>query len=348
LNAALDDLAGAATGMFYTASALWSDPEVMWDHLKAGLANWRQTMDLVLQQGIEVLQRWPNMTPADRADLLGRIAAQISETVPPEARDAGRFDEALREAVRLHLDKAARGLAIVERGGVPLTEEAAVELVKRLDRFGITGVDEAVAVADAIDDALPCSIVGLAPLARLAQAGSKPPCTVAQIASAFGQLAASAQRMGLTRDDELRDFLKSMAIRATPGAVVDNLLSLDDKAFAEEVVRAKGGVLVGPRAGSLQIIDGFYRGHPVQLTEVTSSDIASISAAVVGTQQSAAVTGYRQIDVYIRAAGFTRNQVLTYAQGGALTRTTQGGAIHAIDILTADGQWVHIEGGLAL
>jgi len=179
----LDDFADTASGIFHTVT----QPLETYEGLKAAIANWDQTLALVWQQGAELLHRWPDMTPDEKADILGRLAGQIVTELPSEVHQAGRVQEATREAVRIHLDKAELGLRIIERGGVALAPEAAAELVRRMEHFGVTAVDDMIELADELDDHLPCRLVGGSP-PGFSTADDEPACGVIQITGAFNDV----------------------------------------------------------------------------------------------------------------------------------------------------------------
>jgi hypothetical protein len=347
LGGALKQFGSTVTGVLYTAAAFWSDPEAFVDHLKSAVVNWRQTLDIVLQEGVDVIHRWPNMTVEEKSELLGRLATEILLSLPDKAKQAGRLDEAIREAAKLHLEKAARGLAVVERSGVALSREAAVELLKRLEHHEINAIDDIVRVADAIDDALPCDLVGASSLRS--RSGVKLPCNVTQIASAFEHLAARAQQMGFTAADDLSDLMQSRSIRALPGQVVERVMDEAEKAFSRDIVGHSGGTLVGNRDRIRKAIDGFYRGEPIQLKTHTSTDWSTIRRAIVDTQVKATEEGITGIRMYQKLVNATKSDLL-YRLGhptqGWLSLATPGGAIRSLDFLTSDGFWVHIEDGV--
>jgi DNA-binding transcriptional MerR regulator len=185
LAGSLKNLGETATGVFYMAGDFIRDPEAFLENLKSAIVNWDQTLEIILDQGLDVIHRWPNMTTEEKSELLGRLAAEVLLSLPAQARRASNVNEVIRDASRLHLDNAARGLRFIERGGVALSPEAAIELTARMERYGVTDLDEAIRFADALDDLLPCRLVGsAAPLTHLLAA--LPPCNVAQIAATFG------------------------------------------------------------------------------------------------------------------------------------------------------------------
>ncbi|MEZ4362403.1 MAG: hypothetical protein R3B48_19595 [Kofleriaceae bacterium] len=347
LGGALSQLGSTVTGIVYTAAAFWSDPEAFVDHLKSAVVNWRQTMDIVLQEGIDVIHRWPNMTLEEKSELLGRLATEIVLSLPDKARQAGRLNEAVRDAARIHLDKAARGLAVVERSGVALSTEAAVELVKRLERHELTAIDDLVRVADAIDDALPCDLVGTSGLST--RSGVKPPCNVTQIASAFEKLAARAQQMGFTAADDLSDLMQSRGIRSIPGFLDKRAMSADEVSFAHQILAKDGGTMVGNNIANRQAIDGFFRGEPIQLKKQSSQNWSTIRAAIVDTRTSANAVGIKEIRMYQWLENVTKSDLL-YQLGHPrkdwLSLAVPGGAIRSLDFLTSDGFWVHVEDGV--
>ncbi len=148
--------------------------------------------------------------------------------------------------------------------------------------------------------------------------------------------------MGVSIEEEMKDLLASRGIKSAPGKLFRKNLDDTELTFAQEIVDAKGGMLIGPIQKNKPAIDGFYGGHPMQLKEVTGA-IDRVNAAIRDAETNA--KNYRSLDVYVRALGFTRAQILTFVQFSVIPRRTLGGIIHAIDILTADG-WVHVEGGI--
>jgi DNA-binding transcriptional MerR regulator len=205
------DLWGNVKGLYWTSVDFWSDPEAWLEHQKGALVNWRQTLDVLLQQGVDVVRRWPNMTTQEKADLLGRMAAEIWLSVPNEAKQAGRLNEALEKAVQLHLEEANKGLQIMERGGIVLSEETAVELAKRMEVLEVSTLDEMVQVADGLDDFLPCSLVGSIVHSAITPAANKPPCTPAQLAQAVGVLERQAQTLGIRGSQAVIDNIVASA-----------------------------------------------------------------------------------------------------------------------------------------
>jgi hypothetical protein len=348
LGGALKELGSTASGIFYTAVALWSDPEAFFDHLKASIVNWRQTLDIILQQGVDVIDRWPNMTLEEKSELLGRIATQVLLTLPPEASEAGRLSEAVEEAVRLHLDKAARGLELIERGGVVLSEEAAVELVKQLERYEITATEDAISIADALDDGLPCSIVAdVVGAIHVHAAGAKPPCSVTQIASVFDQFTVRAQKMGVTVKQEVLDLLASTRKVGPPGEIIDigNKLSAAERAAGEKLTASKGGVLVGPVRENRPGIDGFYAGHPIQMKDYTGGSLTTAIQRISQAENDLKKAGFSDGTVLLTAEGFTRDQLISENLAAHAAGVTLDGTVSSIDILASGGEWIHIEGG---
>jgi DNA-binding transcriptional MerR regulator len=345
LGGMLKELGGTVTGVFYTAAAILTDPGAFVDHLKSAVVNWRQTLDIVLQQGIDVIHRWPNMTLEEKSELLGRIATQVLLSLPAEARQAGRLNEAVEDAVRLHLDKAGRGLAIIERGGVALTEEAAVELVKRLERYEVLAIEDAVKVADALDDALPCNIVSSSRL-QLHAAGIKPPCGVTQIASAFEQLAVSAQRKGFTKVEDLSDIMKSKSLSL---GLIENKMDVKEVAFAKQILQKEGGTMIGNRVQNRKAIDGFFNGGAMQLKTQETPKMSAVKNAIRDTQIKASEEGFKEVRMFQKLTNLTKEEALAYILDPSkpmLTIPKVGGTIRSIDLLTSDGFWLHIEGGV--
>lgn len=266
------ELWGTAKGLFWTDIDFWRDPDAFLEHMKGALINWRQTLDVILQQGIDVINRWPGMTTQEKAELLGRIGAQVWLSIPSEAKQAGRLNEVLQDAVRAHLDQAAKGLQIVERGGVALSEEAAVELAKKMEMLEVSSIDEMVQVADGLDDFLPCSLVNIVPHSAITPRAGRPPCTPAQIAQSIARLEQQAQRLGVRGTQAVLDNIVGAA-KAGLHPIGDNLwksgagvLYGQDNAFGNRVIHVMNhavdhldrdlhGVFdAGPR-GTLSVVD---------------------------------------------------------------------------------------------
>jgi hypothetical protein len=95
-----------------------------------------------------------------------------------------------------------------------------------------------------------------------------------------------------------------------------------------------------PRERSLH--DGFKRGNrPSPGREKRRKVLTRVGEAETQAQQF----GYKGVDVYVKAVAFTRDQMIDFARNGPVVRMSLQGTLHTIDILVADGQWVHIEGG---
>jgi hypothetical protein len=274
---------------------------------------------------------------------MGRLAAEIVAGLPAKARQAGRIGEAAEDAARLHLDKANLGLRVMEQSGVILSAPAATELVKRMERLGITSVDEIIQVADGLEDRLPCRIVGGGQL-RSPMTMAKPPCAAWQIGSVFNQIAAQARSMGVIREVEVRGFIRSAAGGPPPGQVLKEKFSPEEHQHALEIVSQKGGTIVGPWRTSQPGIDGFYNGRPLQLKMTDSNRPIAVLEDVKYTIRHA--SGYSGLSLFIRAPNVDRDQLVDFARNGPLVTLTQGPTIHSVDVLVSGGQWVHIEGGL--
>jgi hypothetical protein len=211
LAGAVKELGGLAEGVLYTAGQLLTDPGGTLDHLKAAVVNWRQTVGLIWQQGADVLHRWPNMTPEEKAELVGRLATEILLSLPAKAGQVARVEEALADAARLTMNEAEHGLAIIERGGVALAPEAAIELSKDLERIGITATDESVQIADLLDDLMPCQLVAPGAHLQLVPAAARPPCSASQIGLVIADLYEQARALGATTQAELADMVVASA-----------------------------------------------------------------------------------------------------------------------------------------
>lgn len=338
--AALTELGIEATGIIDIIGAVgWTGVETIFDHLTAGLVNWHQAMDIVLQQGGELIHNWPGMTLQEKAELVARIAGEIVKSLPQDLA-ADRLQEAIERAVRTHLDKAARGLDVISRSHVRLQEDAAVELVKQLEDYDITTTDEVLEAADALDDKLPCDIVGTFGGALAA----KPPCTEAQIRAAFQEYKARAKELGFTTHEDAKDLMTSNE-HAFPFRIVKNALRPDEFAFAEKIVEREGGVLVGARGIGRDAIDGFYKGLPMQLkATVTTPDMANMLAHVGDAWQKAAKI--RDLNLYIRCEQFERQAVIDALPGRFIVdHYLLDGRIRAVHFLTNDG-WLDILHGV--
>ncbi len=193
-----------ATGIIHVVA----HPVATYEGIVAAVTNWEETLAVVWQQGAEMIHRWPNMTPQEKADFMGRVAAEVIAGLPAKARQAGRIGEAAQDAARLHLDKANLGLRIIEQTGVPLTASAATELVKRMERLGATTVNDIIDIADDIDDLVPCDIVGgVSPGLSAPGIMVEPPCSAAEVAEIINKLTSLAQTLGATTDAEIADFV---------------------------------------------------------------------------------------------------------------------------------------------
>ena len=229
----LDDFADTASGIFHMAT----HPLEIYEGLKAAIGNWDQTLALVWREGAELLHRWPDLTPDEKAHFIGRLAAQIVTELPSKVRQAGRVEEATREAVRLHLDKANLGLRIIERGGVALTPEAASELAQRMERFGVATVDDMVEFADGLDDHLPCRLVGGGSLRGVSTADDEPACGVTQITGAFNDIDPAGLR-GLVGRLAFRALAR--IVRWTPNKWIRAAAERTDYgSYADAIIRHK-------------------------------------------------------------------------------------------------------------
>lgn len=201
LGGMIDNFKDTASGVFYMAS----HPLETFEGLKAAIVNWDQTLALVWEQGAELIHRWPNMTPQEKANFMGQVAAEVISSLPAKARQAGRLNEAARDAVRLHLDKANRGLQIIERTGVPLSPKAASELARRMEELGLSSLDEIEVVADKLDDFLPCRLTNH--LLRYGVLALRPPCTEAELQKVFQRLESEVAYNALSRADRRATML---------------------------------------------------------------------------------------------------------------------------------------------
>jgi hypothetical protein len=152
------------------------------------------------------------MTAAEKNEFIGRVALEAILSLPAEARNVARIEEAASDAMRLHLDKAERGLRFIERTGVELSAEAGSELARRMEQLGVTSLEEMVEVADGFDDLLPCRLVGGAGLRTAITIQSvKPPCTPQQIAQAFTSLESQARTLKLKAPAAIADEIVASA-----------------------------------------------------------------------------------------------------------------------------------------
>jgi DNA-binding transcriptional MerR regulator len=343
----IKELWSAGSGIFDFGVDLWSDPAATLEGLKAAVTNWDQLVKIAWNQGADLIHRWPNMTAAEKNEFIGRVALEAILSLPAEARNVARIEEAASDAMRLHLDKAERGLRFIERTGVELSAEAASELAQRMERYGITTIDEMVEVADALDDVLPCRLTGGSSLRSAVPAAVKPPCDAMKIASLFNDFLAQAKRMGVTIPEEINDLLISKGIKGVPGVVVKKLLSDEEYAFASKIVQDKGGVFAGARQKALEAIDGFYQGHPAQLKQLTSPRLNTLNTTVRDVWTTAKDAHYNSLNLYIEAEQFTRDAALQFIKNGPIPGITlEEGILHSVDIRVEGGQWIHIEGGI--
>lgn len=208
----IKELWSAGSGIFDFGVDLWSDPAATLEGLKAAVTNWDQLVKIAWNQGADLIHRWPNMTAAEKNEFIGRVALEAILSLPAEARNAARIEEAASDAMRLHLDKAERGLRFIERTGVELSAEAGSELARRMEQLGVTSLDEMVEVADGFDDLLPCRLVGGAGLrAAITIQSLKPPCTPQQIAQAFTSLDSQARLLKLKAPAAIADEIVASA-----------------------------------------------------------------------------------------------------------------------------------------
>lgn len=189
---------GAITGLGDMASGIFHmvrHPVETYEGLKAAVVNWDQTLLTVWSQGVELIHRWPNMTPEEKGEFLGNLAAQVYGDLPLEALKAGRIEEVINDAVKLHLDEANLGLRITERTGLALGPEAASELAREMEHLGLSNVDEMAEIAHDLEDYLPCSLTGAAPFANIT--APKLPCTALELKSAGNLFATLRKELGI-------------------------------------------------------------------------------------------------------------------------------------------------------
>lgn len=350
----LADLALDGAGVIEVIREGWGAASALRDHLRAGNANWKGTMEAVIDQGLDVLRRWPNMTPAEGADLVARIAGQIMQTIPAEVLASEGAQAAIDEAVRLYLDKASRGLSIVDRSGVALQEESAVELVKQLEQLEVTSLDESIEIADVVDNNSPCALVGtvLGGFAPGVTSGDdKPPCTPQEVVEAFARARAEGlTRFGLKTDADIHDMLKSRE-NIGPPFVVPNEMDLNERAFADLIVNHEGGngTFVGQRVWNRPAIDGFWGGEPIQLKTQPTDSMLTAKDALTDTRNEVIAQKLRGVRIFQRLENITRARVLEFVnnpRSNVLTIPKAGGSIRSIDILTSDGFWLHIQNGI--
>ena len=337
--AALADLGIEATGIIdIIGAAGWTGVETIFDHLSAGIVNWHQVMDIVLQQGVDVIRSWPGMTPEQAADLVARIAGDIASSLPHDLT-ADQLQQAIERAVRTYLDKAAKGLEIINHSHVPLDPDAAVELVKQLEPYDITTTDEILEAADALDDDMPCDIVGTFSGAS----PTKPKCTKEQIRARRQQFEARARQLGFTTPEDAKDLMKSSEKVLFPD-IVPNALNADEYSFAQRIVDREGGVLVGARGTNRAAIDGFYKGFGMQL-KVTTTDKIDNMLQNVGVAWAKAAN-VRDVDLYIRCELFTREQIIAAMPGRfTVDHYLLDGRIRSAHFLTANG-WLDLLHGV--
>jgi hypothetical protein len=154
LGGMAETAADSASGIFHMVL----HPAQTLEGLKAMIVNWDDTLALIWQQGAEIIHNWPNMTPQEKANFMGQLAVEVLASLPNKVRQAGRVGDAAKDAVRIHMDKAARGLQIIERTGVPLSPKAASELAHLMEELGVTSYDEMVNIIDGLDEYLPCRL----------------------------------------------------------------------------------------------------------------------------------------------------------------------------------------------
>lgn len=246
------------------------------------------------------------------------------------------------------MDDASKGARLIERSGVALGPRAASELVDRMEQFGIDEIDDMIKVADRLDDALPCRIVGGIGgngLLRDFFLATKPPCDVTQLATVFDSFSATARRMGVTRDIEVKDLLLSNARLAPPGLFIPREALESEIALATKIVAAKGDTFVGPWRRDLAGIDGFYSGRPAQLMTTASSDPYDVLRRAEEADRDVRRHGYHGASVFISAENVELQALLNHAAFGNYELVLDGGSVRSIDVLVENNQWVHIESG---
>jgi hypothetical protein len=348
--AALAELAVEGIGILdIVGTAGWGGAEAVFDHLTGAAANWHLTMDKILELGGELIESWPGMTAAEKAELVARVAGELLESIPPEALGPDQLEEAIERAIRKHLDRAAHGLEIVQRGRIPLAEDAAVELVKQLEPYGVDTIDQALRVADALDNLVPCDIVApmggaiVAPRSAVSLSVDEPPCGKEMIRALFEWFKETCRERGFTTRADLDDLVTSVE-RRFPPEVITNALSIEEHSFGEIIIQREGGTLVGARVEGQRAVDGFLNGFGLQLKSTTTPRLENMLGHVGDAWDKAA--GKRGVDLFIRCQQFTRQQVVDMIPGRfIIEHYLQDGRIGKVHFLTSDG-WIDIINGV--
>lgn len=80
----INSFGDTASGIFYVVT----HPVATYEGVKAAIMNWDETLALVWNQGADLIHRWPDMTPTEKADFMGRLTAEILAGLPAKARQA--------------------------------------------------------------------------------------------------------------------------------------------------------------------------------------------------------------------------------------------------------------------
>ena len=117
-------------------------------------------------------------------------------------------------------------------------------------------------------------------------------------------------------------------------------LSDAEVAFAREVQGFRGGAFEGVPTRSAPGIDGFLDGVPISLKEMKGG-LGAVLKHASKAEAQAANSGYKGVDLYIRAPAVGRQPLLDFAGKGGLAKIPTQGTIRSIHVYTSDG-WVPI------
>jgi hypothetical protein len=347
LNDALTKLGSTTEGIEDTVSKLWSDPGGLADHFKAALANWQQTLDIILQQPLEVINQWPGLTDSARVALIGSIAAAVLASLPEDVA-VGGITEAITEAVKLHLDRASEALTFVQQAGSTLPENAAVELMKDLEAYDITTAEDVLEAAKGLDEEMPCTLFGGAATPNsIRPAAGKRPCNLTQIAEEFREFKLAAAEMGITSEQDLKDLMKSKEVNLA-GNFIRNDMSGKEEAFVRQILKDHGGGwFIGNHDGGRRAIDGLYQGLPVQLKTMTSTSPNKwqfLINTIKEAEESAINSKISKIRVFVQGNTLTGSDVLRALDEGLGAYTTRR-YFSSIEIFV-EGEWLTIANGV--
>ena len=161
----------------------------------------------------------------------------------------------------------------------------------------------------------------------------------------------AAQNLGLLRTVLRAVVNKGLEIVFGPNIYISpGGLGNNEVAFAKDIMQFQGKSFVGVAVRNEPGIDGFLMSGGVPVAAVSLTETARANPRVLldlaeEKELSASKSGFKNVDLYIKATNLTSSQVVEFVgRGSGFSNVTDKGVVKSISVFTNDGKVVQIQG----